>query len=116
MVTNVKMWSQIPLKKVKEKYFAKHKGLNFIQRFVEIPASDFIISIEGEGYWLSGIIVANIDKRYSEIQKYLFDNDKGKLMWTDINGELLPIIKIKKEMKEIQKNLSFPKNQRCLKN
>jgi hypothetical protein len=50
MVTNVKMWSQIPLREVKEKYFSKHKGLNFIQRFGEIPASDFIISIEEEGY------------------------------------------------------------------
>lgn len=109
MVTNVKMWSQISLKKVKEKYFTLHKGLNFIQRFGEIPNSDFIISIEGEGYWLSGIIVANINKRYSEIQKDLFDNDKGKLMWTDINGELLPIIKIKKTMKGVQKNLILPK-------
>lgn len=108
MATNVKMWSQIPLKEVKEKYFSKHTGLNFIQRFSEVPNSDFIISIEGEGYWLSGIIVANLNKRYSEIQKSLFDNDKGKLTWTDINGKLLPIIKLNKTMKEIKKNLILP--------
>jgi hypothetical protein len=109
MVTNIKMWSKVSLKEVKKKYFAKHKGLSLIQRFIEIPLNDFVVSIEGEGYWLSGVIMANLNKRYADIQKALFDKDKGETKLACVDEEFIPLIEIKKSMKQIKALINLPK-------
>jgi len=85
MTTNIKMWSKVPMDEVRKNYFAIHKGLGFI-----------------------GIIMANINKRWADIQKVLFDNDKGELKFTDVDGELLSITKIKKSIKEVKKSIKLP--------
>ncbi|MFA4960251.1 MAG: hypothetical protein WC548_01160 [Candidatus Pacearchaeota archaeon] len=109
MTTKIKMWSQVPLGELKKKYFSIH-NLIFLQKIGEIPAEDFVVSIDGEGYWLSGIISANIDKRYEVIKGALFNDgdEKSKLMWTELNGKLLPILKVNKSIKEVIKKINLP--------
>ena len=104
----VKMWTKVPLREVKDKYFVKHIGLNFIQRSAELPVEDFIVSIEGEGYWISGIITANSNKRYEQIRKGLFDDGELKSKTTYINGKAFSVVKLNKRKKEIEGIIKLP--------
>lgn len=105
---NVRMFGKIPLSTIKEEYKKNHPKLSWFQLLGEIPAGDFIIVIENKGYWLSEIILANIEKRYEEVRKALFDGEKTKLKWTDINGELYPILRANKTKKQIRKYIKLP--------
>lgn len=106
----ISLHPKISIDEAKRKYYEEH-NLGFIKRLKEsnLPSYDnAIINIEGNGYWLSDIIVENIKKKFDEIQEILIKN--SKLKWTmNLNGKLITVFKTAKTLKEIKNKLRIPK-------
>ncbi len=98
-----------PLSQVKKEFFKIHNKLTFVERLAEIPFSDFIIKIEQEGFYLSDIIMHNLEKRYKVIGKVLFgEGDSVKLKWTEMNDELVGVLKSPYTKREIKNKINLP--------
>ena len=94
---------------MRNNYFKEHK-ITYLKRInQQLPLGEFIVIIDNVGYWLNEIIMLNLEKDYEIIREIIFGEGKEKIKWTDINNELIPLVKSVKNKSEIEKVINLPK-------
>ena len=101
--------NRISVKEMRKAYFNKYPASYFKRMSQSVPMTELIVGFNKEGFWLNEIIILNLDKDYEQIRKVLFgDKEKQDIKYTEIRGELEPIIELKEKKSKISKILKLP--------